>query len=160
MIGCHVPPGHSLTLTCWFAKPRCKPEFAWNNIMRDDLTEKERALLPVTFTEGLSKLSVERPSTLLDSRKSGEDDATSSPALPARAASPAEVRAYIKELLITKHDLTQEYAEVISSKWKVLRGWSLRGMTRDQFIEYFGEDIGPHFTGTFGKISGLLPMPN
>lgn len=67
-----------------------------------------------------------------------------SPSLPPRSASSTEVREYIKDLLTTKHGLTPQYATEVADKWKVLRGWSLRGMTYGDFIQRFGKSAEPH----------------
>lgn len=73
---------------------------------------------------------------------SAESQATS-PKLPAPAASANEVRAYLRDLLITKHNLRNDFAESVSRSWKIGRGWTLRSSPVSAFTKRFGAELGP-----------------
>ncbi|KAJ2979362.1 hypothetical protein NQ176_g3301 [Zarea fungicola] len=48
--------------------------------------------------------------------------------VPPPEASPAEVRAYLVDILINAHDATPDFAREAADRWKLGRGWDLRDL--------------------------------
>lgn len=62
--------------------------------------------------------------------------------LPAPSAGPNQVRAYITELLVNKHDYPRTDAAKIASKWSFSTARYLRAASRYYFDEDFGFRLG------------------
>lgn len=56
---------------------------------------------------------------------------------------PNAVRAYIREILITRLDTTPSFADEVAEKWPVRRTYHLYTASRQRFDEIFGAEIGP-----------------
>jgi hypothetical protein len=57
---------------------------------------------------------------------------------------PNAVRAYIRHILITKHDATPQFAEEIAEQWHLGRLRDLYDASAGSLIKRFGPDVGPH----------------
>lgn len=62
--------------------------------------------------------------------------------LPSPSAGPSEVRAYIKQALISKQETTAEFAEETAQRWRVGRGSELRRAKSSLLETLFGSDVG------------------
>jgi hypothetical protein len=61
---------------------------------------------------------------------------------PFQGAGPNQVRAYLADLLIHKHDASSESAKSIADLWQLGRGRDLRQANITNFINIFGEPAG------------------
>lgn len=61
---------------------------------------------------------------------------------PSSTATPNEVRAYLVQVLIIKHNATADYANKVAKKWGLGRGLDLRRMRRSDFQNWFGHADG------------------
>ncbi|TQV95582.1 hypothetical protein V2A60_000765 [Cordyceps javanica] len=64
--------------------------------------------------------------------------------LPPGTASVNEVRQYIIDTLVVKHNTTSEYARSVALRWHLGRGFFLHNIPLARFSEIFGNDVGPH----------------
>ncbi|KAH8810863.1 hypothetical protein F5884DRAFT_780597 [Xylogone sp. PMI_703] len=65
-----------------------------------------------------------------------------SPILPARSARPSEIRAYIAEILTSKHELAPKDADEVAAKWSLGLGAELRDELLPYFQKLFGHETG------------------
>jgi hypothetical protein len=68
--------------------------------------------------------------------------------LPLWGAGPNQVRAYLADLLIYKHDASSESAKSISDLWQLGQGRDLRQANMTNFIDIFGEPAGRYLYRT------------
>lgn len=64
------------------------------------------------------------------------------PSIPPLSSGPTQVRAYIADILKTKHEASSELAEQIAGKWQFGRSIDLRESSLHYFRELFGADMG------------------
>lgn len=67
---------------------------------------------------------------------------TTIPQLPPRSAGPNAVRAYLTQILISKHDTTSEFAHKTANLWHLGRGAELRDSPPKVFRKLFGDYTG------------------
>lgn len=67
------------------------------------------------------------------------------PAFPPDEAGPRQIRQYLINHLITKHDTTPEFADHVASLWQLGRGVDFREtvIKTDRFSRIFGKTVGP-----------------
>ncbi|KAE8140218.1 hypothetical protein BDV38DRAFT_240226 [Aspergillus pseudotamarii] len=63
-------------------------------------------------------------------------------AFPPASAGPNAVRAYISDILVSKHDATVDFAKEVASRWQLGRPNDLRHASAWTFEHVFGKDIG------------------
>lgn len=63
---------------------------------------------------------------------------------PFPKAGPRQVRSYLADLLVRKHDVSSESAQSIADRWQLGLGRDLRQASREEFIEVFGRPVGPY----------------
>lgn len=68
--------------------------------------------------------------------------------VPPPEASPAEVRAYLFDILINAHDATPDFAREAADRWKLGRGWDLRDLSAERYGLTLGDDVGPYLLKT------------
>ncbi|KAJ5976496.1 hypothetical protein N7481_010203 [Penicillium waksmanii] len=68
--------------------------------------------------------------------------------LPLWGAGPNQVRAYLADLLIYKHDASSQSAKSISDLWQLGQGHDLRQANMTNFIDIFGEPAGRYLYRT------------
>lgn len=107
------------------------------------ISETEKEELPLATMQDLEEANGSAVPQVLGSAYPTDSSQLSSPILPLPSASANEVRDYIRGLLIVKHNTTREYAEDVAVKWRLQRGWHLRGMSAKRFTALFGDEIGP-----------------
>lgn len=62
--------------------------------------------------------------------------------LPARLAGPQEIRDYIFQVIVSKHDALPDFASKIASHWQLGRGSDFRDAQSDEFEKIFGVNPG------------------
>ena len=62
--------------------------------------------------------------------------------LPLVRSGPEQVREYLANLLLTKHDIAIGSAIEVTNGWKLGRGSDLRTSSTDFFQKLFGEEFG------------------
>lgn len=62
--------------------------------------------------------------------------------IPNRSASPEEVRIYITQALISKHNASHEFAEETARLWRLGRGSELHDAELGYFQQLFGVEAG------------------
>lgn len=67
---------------------------------------------------------------------------------PDRAATPKQVRAYLTQALIAKHDVPPDQAKELASRWEYGRGSDLHNARVPFLKEILGDSLGPYFMGT------------
>jgi len=67
---------------------------------------------------------------------------------PVPTAGPREVREYLANILVTRHDATRAFAEETASLWDLGRGIDLRHASKRDFIRIFGDKVGPYLFHT------------
>lgn len=61
---------------------------------------------------------------------------------PSSKAKPKQVRAYLANILIHKHDVSPEAAEIMVNRWQLGLGRDLRQATENDFVKLFGKTVG------------------
>ena len=61
---------------------------------------------------------------------------------PEKTAFPAEIQAFLTQLLITKRGLTSDHASRIGSKWTIGNGKELRSYKPAMYFDVFGREDG------------------
>lgn len=64
---------------------------------------------------------------------------------------PKQVRAYLAEVLIEKHDVAPEDAHSTADLWKLGRGSDLYNCSKQDFAQIFGKDVGPFLYTSVGE---------
>lgn len=67
---------------------------------------------------------------------------------PFHGAGPNQVRAYLTDRLICKHDASSEYAKSIADLWQLGQGRDLRQANVTNFVDIFGEPAGRYLYRT------------
>lgn len=62
--------------------------------------------------------------------------------IPNRSATPEEVRIYIAQTLISKHNAGDDFAEYTARSWRLGRGSELHDVKLEYFQEIFGVEVG------------------
>ena len=68
---------------------------------------------------------------------------------PSPQARPREVRAYLANILIQKHDVNPEAAESMIDRWQLGRGRDLRQANSIDFVNLFGKQVGWYLYRSF-----------
>lgn len=67
---------------------------------------------------------------------------------PDKSASPNQIRSFLAQLLVTKHDMSADEAQAVAESWKMGRGSHFLEANYDTFKRVFGEAIGPYLYRT------------